>query len=92
MAAVSVKLPGLLAASAGGKTLLSIEAATVRGVLDQLVLEWPVLRTHLFDQHGEQRQHVLMLYNEENIRWFDPAARATAEGDELTILQLVSGG
>ncbi|MBI2423920.1 MAG: MoaD/ThiS family protein [Candidatus Hydrogenedentes bacterium] len=92
MASVTVKLPGLLAASAGGQTTLTVEGDTVCGVLEALMAQWPAMRIHLFDQQGAQREHVLMLYNDENLRWFDPGARPAAEGDVLTVLQLVSGG
>lgn len=93
MPAVTVQLPGLLTNCTGGENPVTVEADTLRACLDTLVNNYPLLRPHLFDDRGDQRQHVLILFNDENLRWFDdPATVPVEEGAKLTILQLVSGG
>ena len=53
---------------------------------------YPLLRPHLYESEGQLRKHVLMLYNNQNTRWFDSLDIPTKPGDKITILQAVSGG
>lgn len=92
MARVTVHLPSLLAPVIGGSRRLEIEAATVRGVLDGLMAAHPELRVHLFDESGDFRQHVVCFHNETMTRWMDSLEVPVADGDEVTIMQAVSGG
>ena len=90
--AMKVTLPALLAQAVQGAAEVTIHAATLAGALEQLVTDYPLLRVHLFEQDGAQRQHVLILYNGQSIRWFPSHDIPLQPGDELSVLQLVSGG
>ena len=92
MARVTVRLPRLLAGLIDGATAVTVEAATVQGALGELTRRHPVLAVHLFDESGGLRQHVLCFHNEENTRWLATLDRPVAPGDEVTIIQAVSGG
>jgi molybdopterin converting factor small subunit len=93
MATVTVHLPGLLTSLLGSDDQLTVEAETLQGVLDALVAACPKIRVHLFDDTGAQRQHVLILFNGQNLRWFQKPAETPVPPDStLTILQFVSGG
>jgi len=90
--AVKVTLPALLAQAVQGAAEVTVRATTLKGALEQLVSDYPLLRVHLFEQDGAQRQHVLILYNGQSIRWFPSHEIPLQAGDEISILQLVSGG
>ena len=92
MSRVTVELPSVLDAVTGGRRTLELEAETLDGVLDELVRELPVLGTHLFDESGAFRQHVLCFHNKTNTRWLESRAVPLAEGDTILIMQAVSGG
>jgi molybdopterin converting factor small subunit len=93
MPEVTVQLPGLLETCTGGKNPVTVEADTLADTLERLFAAYPLLRPHILDDRGSQRQHVLILFNDQNYRWFeDPAAMPVEAGAQLTILQLVSGG
>lgn len=92
MIEVPINLPALLAHCSGGESRVNVNAETLAGALAGLVEAYPLLRVHLFDQDGAQRQHVLILLNGDSIRWFPTLERPLNPGDEITILQLVSGG
>lgn len=93
MPRVTVELPGLLTGCTGGVNPVEVEADTLQETLERLMEAFPLLRAHVFDDQGEQRQHVLVLFNDQNLRWFeDLSAVPVEEGAVLTILQLVSGG
>ncbi len=92
MPRVTVHLPSLLAPAIGGSRQVEIEAPTIRGVLDGLIAAHPELRVHLFDESGDFRQHVVCFHNETMTRRMDSLEVPVAEGDDVTIMQAVSGG
>jgi len=92
MASVEVRLPGLLAQIMGGSRRVEVQADTIRGAVDQLLFEYPVLKVHLFDESGELRPHVNLFYNETNTRWLSSMDLPVHGGDALTVMQAVSGG
>ncbi len=89
---IEVRVPGLLRDSVGGQSRLDIEAATLQDALTNLLERYPLLRTHLYDETGKLRPHVLLYYNDQNLAWLGRLDAPLAPGDKLTILQAVSGG
>ncbi len=89
---VPVYLPSMLAACTGGLREVEIDADTVQHCLDNLFSQYPLLRSHLFEDNGNQREHVLIFINDKDMRWLDSPHQPLREGDEITILQAVSGG
>lgn len=89
---VTIELPSLLGAAAGGERSIGVEADTLAGALAALVERHPALDTHLFDEAGGLRQHVLCFLNERNSRWLESQDVELSDGDTITILQAVSGG
>ena len=72
---------------------MSVEATTLTGALHALRETFPNLRTHVWDETGAVRQHIMIYLNDESITWIDgPESRELRTGDELFIIQAVSGG
>lgn len=94
MAAVSVPftLPGLLTACTGGQKAVTIEAETVSGAIEALLIAYPLLEVHLYEEGGALRPHVMFLYNDQSIKWLPDLDIPLQPGDRMTVLQLVSGG
>jgi molybdopterin converting factor small subunit len=91
VANVTLTLPGVLR-DAVGKGRLKIRARTLREALDQACLQEPALRFHLFNDDGQFREHVLCFVNGNNTRDMKSLNVPLSEGDEISILQAVSGG
>lgn len=89
---ISVNLPSLLASKIGGNRDVEVHAATLTECLENLIKDFPLLKTHLYEEDGTQRPHVLFFYNEENTRWLENLDIPLKEGDRVTVLQAVSGG
>ena len=89
---VEVILPNLLRDSAGGETRLTVHGSTLREALEALFVKFPNLRVHLYDERGRMRQHVLVFYNGESIRWLETLDVPLREGDTLQVINAVSGG
>jgi len=90
--AVRVAIPMLLGNATAGVREVTVSGATLQACLDDLIAQYPLLRTHLYEENGTLRKHVLILYNSQNTRWLDSLDIPVQAGDEITILQAVSGG
>ncbi len=89
---IIVFIPSLLERSVGGKREVNVRASTVQGAIAQLLIDYPLLKPHLYEANGALREHVLIFYNSDNIRWLDSLDIPLRHGDTLTVLQAVSGG
>ncbi|HEY5551982.1 MAG TPA: MoaD/ThiS family protein [Opitutaceae bacterium] len=91
-ATIQITVPGLLADCLGGKRRTSIEAESIDGALAAMLGKFPLLRRHIYDDTGAQRQHVLLFFNGENLAWIKDRAAPVRNGDRLDVIQAVSGG
>ena len=92
MATVQVRLPGLLAQILGGTKHMDVQAATLQDALDRLLVDYPALRVHLYDESGLLRPHVNLFYNDTNMRRMPSTEIPVRDGDTVTVMQAVSGG
>jgi adenylyltransferase/sulfurtransferase len=89
---VEVRVPALLRNCTKEQTRFTLEATTLADALARLVQEYPLLRRHLYDEAGQLRQHVLIFYNDDNIKWLANLDVPLKAGDRLSVVQAVSGG
>jgi adenylyltransferase/sulfurtransferase len=90
---VPVTVLGLLADSVGGGRRIALDAETLEEALRVLRETYPALGAHVWDEACRVRQHVLIYLNDESIAWIsDHASKTLGAGDELFIIQAVSGG
>jgi len=92
VATVQVRLPGLLAQILGGSKQIEVQADTLQGALDRLLVDYPALKVHLYDESGQLRPHVNLFYNDTNSRWLSSLEVPVHDGDTVTVMQAVSGG
>lgn len=92
MAKVQVRLPGLLAQILGGTKQMEVQADTLQGALGQILIDYPALKVHLYDESGQLRPHVNLFYNDTNTRWLPSLDAPLGDGDTITVMQAVSGG
>jgi sulfur-carrier protein len=83
-----VRLSRVLAPIVGGQLTVEVDGTTVGEIIDSLLNEFPQLRTHLFDQTGSLRPHVLCVVDDEAIRLDD----LTLSASRVEFLHAVSGG
>ena len=92
MARVTLELPSVLRSVLGGVQTLSVEGDTLEEALEDAYDQLPTLKVHLCDESGQFRRHVLCFLNETNSRWFEGMNEPVKDGDQIIILQAVSGG
>ena len=90
--AVTVRLPTVLRAQAGGQPTVDASGATVREVLSSLVAAHPGLEANILDEAGDLRKFVNVYVDDEDIRFLDKLDTVVADGDEVAILPAVAGG
>ena len=87
MARATLILPRVLHESVG-TARLAVEGRTLRDALEDAYSRLPALRHHLCDERGRLRAHVLCFLQGEQ----RPMTAEIREGDEISILQAISGG
>ena len=90
--AVTVKIPPLLRAAAGGQGSESVEGATVGEVLGALYERHGELRERVADDDGALRRFVNVYLDGEDVRFLQGLDTAVNDGAELQILPAVAGG
>ena len=70
----------------------TVHGATVSECLAAYFATHPQVRTYVLDDQGRVRRHVAVFVGGEQLR--DPATQsdAVADGDEITVMQALSGG
>jgi molybdopterin synthase sulfur carrier subunit len=68
------------------------ESATVRELLQELVLASPRFKEAAFDESGALRDYVLLMINRKRIDPEHDLSRSLQEGDELAIFPPLAGG
>ena len=89
---ITIHVFGQLREYCRGNEELSLSADNVRGVLQQLEREEPLLYRNLCDETGKVRRHLNVFINTENVRDLDGVDSTLAAGDVVTFLPAVSGG
>jgi sulfur-carrier protein len=89
---ITIQVPSVLRADCGGTAALSLSAASVRAVLEELEGRYPSLHRSICDETGSVRRHINIFVNMSHIRDRDGLDTALAPGDVVTILPAVSGG
>ncbi|MBI3272318.1 MAG: MoaD/ThiS family protein [Planctomycetes bacterium] len=93
-AATIVKLyvPAPLRRYCNGASELTLAAASVRALLDELERRYAALYLSVCDETGAVRRHVNLFVHEANIRDRNGLDTPLVAGDVVTILPAISGG
>lgn len=91
-AEVTVHVPGLLSRFTAGQRSVPLWARTVAEAIERLRLTYPDLQPHLHDDHGALRPHLQLFLNGSVIVADEADAVDLTSGDEIVVLQAVSGG
>lgn len=91
--AVKIAIPTALRNWSGGNAAVEVEASTVAGAIDALLVAHPALAGHLRDSSGKLRSFVNIYLNDEDVRFLPGRdAAAVQAGDTLTIVPSIAGG
>ncbi len=88
----SVKFTQALKRFYPGLDEMTVEATTVEEVLQAIGREYPKLPSYITDEHGVLRKHVNIFIGNAMIRDKQKLSDPVKEGDEVYIMQALSGG
>lgn len=86
---VRVRIPTPLRSYTGQRSVVDAVGPTVAELLTDLDAQFPGLRFRMVDEQDRLRRHMKVFVNDEAVRDLDTAVSV---GDEVTILQALSGG
>jgi molybdopterin synthase sulfur carrier subunit len=89
---VTLRLPTVLAKSAGGQTVHQAKGATVGDVVADVSAKFPELGTRLRDAKGEPYPYVIFYLDDEDIRFQKGFQTPVAEGAEIVVVPAIAGG
>ncbi len=89
---IVLEVPRILCDCVAGRRELTLKASTIASALRELGARWPTLATHVLDEAGAIRQHVLLLHNGKLTKYLSSLDVPLCPGDRLQIVQAVSGG
>lgn len=86
-------IPTPLRAYTGGLEAVNVPGATVSAVFQQLTVQYPEIKQHLFNAEGKLRSFVNVYLNDDDIRYLaDKEETKVNDSDELTIIPSIAGG
>jgi molybdopterin converting factor small subunit len=88
----AVRIPAVLRPSVGGQKELDIEAASVGGLIDVLIGQFPSLRDQLLTPEGELNRFVNVYVNGQDVRYLDGLSTPVEARDEVRLLPAMAGG
>ncbi len=89
---VTLRIPTVLARSAGGQTVHEANGATVGEVVADVATRHPELATRLRDAKGEPYPYVIFYVDDEDIRFQQGFETPVADGAEIVVVPAIAGG
>jgi molybdopterin converting factor small subunit len=89
---VRILLHGAYRGFAGGARDVTLDAATLREALQELIRTHPSLAERMRDEHGRLRRHLSLFVNEEDARFLGGEDATLRDGDIVHVIPALSGG
>jgi molybdopterin synthase sulfur carrier subunit len=90
--AVKVRIPEVLRKLTNGSDLVTLEAGTIKEMIEALEKAHPGIKERICDEQGNVRRFVNVFVNEEDIRFQDNLDTKLTAGTEVSILPAIAGG
>lgn len=90
--AVAVRVPTVLRSQTDGQASLTVEAASIDGVLDALITTYPSLEGSLKNADGTLHRFINVYVNDDDVRYMGGLSTPVADGDVISLLPAVAGG
>jgi sulfur-carrier protein len=89
---VTVILPSVLAAHAGGARSIEARGRTLGEAVADVAARFPALGPRLQDKDGKPYPFVVFYVNDEDVRFRGGFAAPIQDGDEVTVIPAIAGG
>ena len=86
-----IYIPHFMQHMTGNSQTVEVKGKTVGECLDNLIIQFPQLSSHIFDQNHRLQKHLDVWINRET-GGHKGLAQSVADGDKLTIVNVIAGG
>ena len=87
-----VRFPALMKYYVDNQSEFSVDGSTIAEVLDNILLRYPTLKTHLFDSNGNLRRHFNIFVNGVHLRDLSGMETDLKEDDKVILMASAAGG
>jgi molybdopterin synthase sulfur carrier subunit len=87
-----VRFPALMKYYVDNQSEFSVDGSTIAEVLDNIVLHYPTLKTHLFDTKGDLRRHFNIFVNGVHSRELNGMNTILKDDDKVILMASAAGG
>lgn len=87
-----VRFPALMKYYVDNQSEFSVDGSTIAEVLDNIVLRYPTLKTHLFDTKGDLRRHFNIFVNGVHSRELNGMNTILKDDDKVILMASAAGG
>lgn len=88
----SVRIPTPLRKLTSDKDEVTINAASIAELIDQMEVQYPGIKSRLCDETGNVRRFINLYVNNEDIRFLSGKETALKDGDIVSIIPAIAGG
>ena len=88
----TVRFPALMKFYVDNQSEFVVEGTTIAVLLDNIVLRYPTLKTHLFDTKGDLRRHFNIFVNGVHSRELNGMETILKEDDKVILMASAAGG
>ena len=88
----TVKFPALMKYYVENQSEFSMHGSTVSELFNNILSQYPLLKTHLFDSKGELRRHFQIFVNGTHIRELNGMNTKLNENDKIILMASAAGG
>jgi molybdopterin synthase sulfur carrier subunit len=88
----SVRIPTPLRKLTSDKDEVTINAANIAELIDQMEVQYPGIKSRLCDETGNVRRFINLYVNNEDIRFLSGKETALKDGDIVSIIPAIAGG
>ncbi|MDD2857501.1 MAG: MoaD/ThiS family protein [Candidatus Nanopelagicales bacterium] len=88
----TVRIPTILRTYTNGEAEVAAAGANLQEVINDLEANYPGIAARVLDDSGQLRRFVNIYVNDDDVRFIDGLASATADGAQISIIPAVAGG
>ena len=90
---INLRIPTPLRAYAGGKSEIQINGHTVAEAMQDLVIQYPDMKRHIFNEDGQLRPFINLFLGEDNIKDLPQGLDTPiGENQRLLLIPSIAGG
>jgi sulfur-carrier protein len=88
----TLKIPTPLRSYTNGQAELTVQAATAGEAMQNLVVQFPALKPHLYNSEGNLRPFVNLFLGQDNLKDLQGLETPLAENAQLRLIPSIAGG